>query len=86
MTRPTWRGAYCGAIGWLDADGPGGPSGELAVGIRTFFVATGPQGVRRLCFGTGAGLTWASDPKGEWAECELKTRVLMALASGRVEP
>ncbi len=83
--EPVPRGPYCGAVGWIDADHPGGPRGELAVGIRTFFATTDPDGVRRLRFGTGAGITWASDPEGEWAECELKTRVLMGLASGRVE-
>ncbi|MGO1167908.1 MAG: chorismate-binding protein [Janibacter sp.] len=82
--EPVPRGPYCGAIGWIDADHPDGPSGELAVGIRTFFATTDPDGVRRLRFGTGAGITWSSDPKGEWAECELKTRVLLGLASGRV--
>lgn len=83
--EPVPRGPYCGAVGWIDADHPDGPRGELAVGIRTFFATTDPDGVRRLRFGTGAGITWSSDPKGEWAECELKTRVLMGLVSGRVE-
>ena len=80
--EPSPRGPYCGAIGWVDDEG--GPTGELAVGIRTFFATTDPQGSRRLRFGTGAGITWSSDPRGEWRECELKTRVLMDLASGRV--
>lgn len=79
------RGPYCGAIGWIDRDEDGRARGELAVGIRTFFATTDPQGGRWLRFGTGAGITWSSDPEGEWAECELKTRVLMDLASGRVE-
>lgn len=79
------RGAYCGAIGWIDRDDRGAAVGELAVGIRTFFATTDPSGGRLLRFGTGAGITWSSDPEGEWAECELKTRVLMDLASGRVE-
>ncbi|HIZ99580.1 MAG TPA: chorismate-binding protein [Candidatus Janibacter merdipullorum] len=83
--EPAPRGPYCGAVGWIDADDPDGPSGELAVGIRTFFVTTRPAGGRRLRFGTGAGITWSSDPKGEWSECELKSRVLTGLASGRVE-
>ena len=78
------RGPYCGAIGWVDADDPAGPRGELAVGIRSFFATVDPDGVRRLRFGTGAGITWASDPAGEWAECELKADVLVGLASGRV--
>lgn len=82
--EPVPRGPYCGALGWVDADHPDGPRGELAVAIRTFWTATDPDGVRRLRFGTGAGITWASDPEGEWRECELKARVLVGLASGRV--
>jgi len=34
-----------------------------------------------LRFGTGAGITWGSDPYGEWAETELKARRLLAVAS-----
>lgn len=68
------RGPYCGAVGWVDADRG---VGELAVGIRTFWW----QG-DRLCFGTGAGITWGSDPQGEWDETELKAARLLAVASG----
>jgi para-aminobenzoate synthetase component 1 len=67
------RGPYCGQIGWIDAD-----RGEarLAVGIRTFWWADG-----ELRFGTGAGITWGSDPDQEWAETELKAARLVSLAS-----
>ncbi|KRE36919.1 chloride transporter [Janibacter sp. Soil728] len=82
--EPVPRGPYCGAVGWIDAEHPAGPRGELAVGIRTFYATVDPDGVRRLRFGTGAGITWASDPEGEWAECELKAQTLIGLASGRV--
>ncbi|GAA2026265.1 chorismate-binding protein [Catenulispora yoronensis] len=68
------RGPYCGAIGWVDADRG---VGELAVGIRTFWWRAG-----HLCFGAGAGITWGSDPRGEWAETELKAARLLAVASG----
>jgi para-aminobenzoate synthetase component I len=67
------RDVYCGAIGWVDADRG---TAELAVGIRTFW-ADGDT----LRFGTGAGITWGSDPYGEWAETELKARRLLAVAS-----
>jgi len=67
------REVYCGAIGWVDADRR---TAELAVGIRTFW-ADGDT----LRFGTGAGITWGSDPYGEWAETELKARRLLAVAS-----
>jgi para-aminobenzoate synthetase component 1 len=33
-------------------------------------------------FGTGAGITWDSDPAGEWAECELKADRLLHVAAG----
>ncbi len=72
------RGPYCGAVGWVDADRG---RAELAVGIRTFWIdrtAGGPV----LRFGAGAGITWGSDPSGEWAETELKAARLLEVASG----
>jgi para-aminobenzoate synthetase component 1 len=72
--EPIARGPYCGAVGWVDADRR---AAELAVGIRTFWLAED-----ELRFGTGAGITWGSDPAREWAETELKARRLVALASG----
>lgn len=81
--EPVERGPYCGAIGWIDADRD---EARLAVGIRTFWAATDGHGERVLRFGTGAGITWESDPGGEWAETELKARRLIALASGRLAP
>jgi para-aminobenzoate synthetase component 1 len=80
--EPVPRGPYCGGIGWVDADRG---TGELAVGIRTFWIdrscstyGTGPT----LCFGTGAGITWGSDPDREWAETELKAARLLSVAAG----
>lgn len=72
--EPVPRGPYCGAVGWVDAD-----RGRacLAVGIRTFWWDAG-----LLCFGTGAGITWGSDPDQEWAETQLKARRLVGLAGG----
>jgi para-aminobenzoate synthetase component I len=71
--EPEPRGPYCGAIGWVDADSR---RGALAVGIRTFW-ATGGS----LRFGTGAGITWHSDPWREWRETELKAARLLEVAS-----
>jgi len=72
------RGPYCGGLGWVDADRG---TGVLAVGIRTFWIdRTGGGAVLR--FGTGAGITWGSDPEGEWRETELKASRLLAVASG----
>ncbi|BEP16120.1 chorismate-binding protein [Acidothermaceae bacterium B102] len=71
--EPVPRGPYCGAIGWVDADRR---EGDLAVGIRTFW-RVGDE----LRFGTGAGITWRSDPQSEWAETQLKAQRLVGLAS-----
>lgn len=77
------RGPYCGAIGWVDADAG---EAELAVGIRTFWAEHDDEGRRWLRFGTGAGITWHSDPDAEWAETELKAARLIGLAAGTVTP
>jgi para-aminobenzoate synthetase component 1 len=71
--EPVSRRFYCGALGWI-ADA--GTRAELAVTIRTFWREGG-----RLNFGTGAGITWSSDPAAEWRETELKARRLIELAS-----
>ncbi|MGW0083398.1 chorismate-binding protein [Streptomyces sp. NPDC003393] len=76
------RGPYCGGIGWVDADRG---VGELAVGIRTFWIDRAPGGTAVLRFGAGAGITWDSDPEGEWRETELKAARLLAVASGAYE-
>ncbi|MFC4533381.1 chorismate-binding protein [Sphaerisporangium dianthi] len=73
--EPEPRGPYCGAVGWVDADRR---RAALAVGIRTFWVEHD-----LIRFGTGAGITWGSDPRREWRETELKASRLIALASGR---
>jgi para-aminobenzoate synthetase component 1 len=72
--EPVPRGPYCGAIGWVDADSR---RGALAVGIRTFWAEDG-----LLKFGTGAGITWGSDPRREWLETELKAARLLEVAAG----
>jgi para-aminobenzoate synthetase component I len=72
--EPVPRGPYCGGVGWVDADRG---TGRLAVGIRTFWMDD-----EHLSFGTGAGITWGSDPVAEWEETCLKARRLLALASG----
>jgi para-aminobenzoate synthetase component 1 len=71
------RGIYCGGFGWVDADKQ---TAELAVGIRTFWQSRSAS-TKSLNFGTGAGITWASDPAGEWDETELKASRLLAIAA-----
>lgn len=63
------RGPYCGVFGWSD-----GHRMELSVGIRLFW-RSGDE----VKFGTGAGITWDSDPEAEWEETELKARRLISL-------
>jgi para-aminobenzoate synthetase component I len=77
------RGPYCGGIGWVDADRR---TGELAVGIRTFWADRTDPARPLLRFGTGAGITWGSDPEQEWRETELKASRLLTVASGTGGP
>ncbi|MFI7588831.1 chorismate-binding protein [Spongisporangium articulatum] len=72
--EPVERGPYCGLVGFVDADAG---CARLAVAIRTFWWDDG-----RLHFGTGAGITWGSDPRREWDETELKARHLVRVAGG----
>lgn len=66
------RDYYCGAIGWVDADSN---TACLAVAIRTFWLRED-----RLFFGTGAGITWGSNPQHEWEETCLKADRLIDIA------
>ena len=68
------RGIYCGAIGWIQGD-----ACDLAVAIRTFW-----KEEVTLKFGTGAGITWASDAASEWEETQLKAERLIKIASGEI--
>jgi para-aminobenzoate synthetase component 1 len=69
------RGPYCGTLGWIHGD-----RAELSVAIRTFWT-TGDDVLR---FGTGAGITWGSDPVAEWEETQLKARHLISIAGGEL--
>ena len=72
------RGIYCGAFGWVNADTH---EASLAVGIRTFWQDENHEGAS-LHFGTGAGITWDSDPHNEWLETELKANRLLNIVAG----
>lgn len=63
------RGVYTGAAGFIAP----GRRMQLSVAIRTVTVHD-----RIARFGVGSGVTWDSDPAGEWEECAVKTRVLHA--------
>jgi para-aminobenzoate synthetase component I len=69
------RGPYCGALGYIH-----GNRAELAVAIRTFWTT----GDKYLRYGTGAGITWGSDPQAEWEETQLKARHLISIAGGEL--
>ena len=69
------RGPYCGVIGWSQGD-----QAVMSVGIRIFW----SKQDGKIQFGTGAGITWQSDPKSEWDETELKAKRLMTIAGGAV--
>jgi para-aminobenzoate synthetase component 1 len=69
------RGPYCGALGWTC-----GTDALLSVAIRIFWDAR--DGLLR--FGTGAGITWDSDPLQEWEETQLKAGRLMTIAGGLI--
>jgi para-aminobenzoate synthetase component 1 len=68
------RGPYCGVLGWVQAD-----NAELSVAIRIFW---NDQGIH---FGTGAGITWSSDPLEEWNETVLKADRLIKIAGGAIK-
>lgn len=66
------RGVYCGAIGMVGP--PGCPvRARFSVAIRTVLI---DRAVGTATFGTGGGITWASDPAAEYEEMLVKTRVL----------
>ena len=69
------RGPYCGVIGWVEGD-----QAVLSVAIRVFWSVNDGK----IHFGTGAGITWASDAKSEWDETELKANRLISIASGKI--
>ena len=67
------RGPYCGILGWIEGD-----RAELSVAIRIFW----QESDGKLRFGTGAGITFSSDPLAEWNETELKAERLISIAGG----
>ena len=70
--EPVERDVYCGVIGWIE-----GERSLLGLAIRTFWSRE-----RTIYFGTGAGITWPSDPHLEWRETELKANRLIGIAGG----
>ncbi len=71
--EPLRRGAYCGAVGWIDSDHG---RCDLAVAIRTFTITRDATHL-----GVGGGIVADSDPLDEWRETELKARRILDAAS-----
>ncbi|MBX3445284.1 MAG: aminodeoxychorismate synthase component I [Parvibaculaceae bacterium] len=63
--EPTARGPYCGAIGWLGADG----GMDSAIAIRTMVIAG-----TRVTFQAGGGIVADSEPAAEYEETLAKAR------------
>jgi anthranilate synthase component 1 len=66
--EPVRRGAYGGAVGYLDFAG----NLDVAIAIRTAVVANGMLHIQ-----AGAGIVADSNPESEALECENKARALM---------
>ena len=64
------RGIYCGGIGLLHED-----HADWSVAIRTA-VAERSENQWSAVYGVGSGITWDSDPRDEWEECQQKCQVL----------
>jgi anthranilate synthase component 1 len=67
------RGAYTGALGWLNRDG----DLDLNILIRSAEVEDGGSGGSRLRFRTGAGIVADSDPQRELEETRAKARGML---------
>jgi anthranilate/para-aminobenzoate synthase component I len=65
--EPVRRGAYCGAIGWLDADG----NIEFNVAIRTMIARAGLMHIS-----VGGGIVADSQPAAEYDETLVKARAM----------
>src|SRR6185437_15025448 len=75
--EPVRRGPYCGAIGYLAADG----SAQFNIAIRTMIVKDG-----QIHIPVGGGIVADSDPDAEYEETLVKARAMFAaLGIGDVE-
>ena len=73
--EPTARGPYCGAIGWLGADG----WMDTNITIRTYAIKDG-----QVAFQAGGGIVADSDPAAEYEETLDKARALIEALGGTV--
>nr|BAG55467.1 putative para-aminobenzoate synthase, component I [uncultured bacterium] len=68
--EPAPRGVYTGAIGTISP----GRQAQFNVAIRTVTIDRTAQ---RATYNVGSGIVWDSDASDEYAECRLKSRVLV---------
>jgi len=76
------RGAYCGAIGRIDADG----NAAFNVAIRTLRLTPVENGQGTAVIGIGSAIVADSDPMSERRECEVKAGFLRRAAPGLAAP
>lgn len=79
--EPCGRGAYGGAVGYLNFDG----TMDTCITIRTLVFEERPGAARRVTFQTGAGIVADSSPEAEYHECLHKAGALikaLELANG----
>ena len=76
------RGAYCGAIGRIDADG----NAAFNVAIRTLRLTPVENGQGTAVIGIGSAIVADSDPMSERRECEVKAGFLRRAAPGLTAP
>ena len=74
--EPAPRGVYCGAVGFV---APAGATvrARFNVAIRTVVI---DRTTHTAVYGTGGGITWASDPAAEYAELLTKAELLPTTA------
>lgn len=72
--EPVKRGPYCGAIGWVNANG----DADFAVGIRTLM-----QSGNRIRIHGGGGIVADSDPEAEYYESLIKIAPLIEILSAQ---
>ncbi|HUT53645.1 MAG TPA: aminodeoxychorismate synthase component I [bacterium] len=73
--EPNVRSVYTGSIGYIGFDG----DLDLNIAIRTMIISG-----RRVCFGSGGGIVYDSDPQMEYDETYDKARALIEALGGRV--
>jgi len=77
--EPVPRGAYCGAIGWMNIHG----DMELNLAIRTAVCDTAAQTVR---YHAGSGIVADSDPAKEYEETLQKSAAFLRAVQGTLAP